>query len=207
MLDPVLKGIGLGLVIAIMVGPGFFFILNTSIKRGFAPAAIIALGVMLSDAFFITVAYFGSSFILYVDEHHDLAGIIGGIVIAGFGSYLFFKEARISAEPLEFVESPHPRYVYLAKGFMLNSINPSVLLFWIVVASTIPAKEQFTYAGTILFYSCTLGTVLSTDLLKAYLANRLKKILSAKFLIALNRIAGIALVVYGVSMIVRVIWK
>jgi threonine/homoserine/homoserine lactone efflux protein len=205
MLDPIIKGFGLGLIIAIMVGPVFFFILNTSIKRGFAPAAITATGVMMSDLFFIMLAYFGSSFILYLNEYKEATGIVGGIVIAGFGTYLFFKEARVSAESLEFAESPHPPFLYLAKGFMLNSVNPSVLLFWFVVASTIPVKEHFTAADTFVFYAFTLGTVLSTDLLKAYLANRLKKIITAKSLIVLNRIAGIALVIYGASMIVRVL--
>lgn len=205
MLDPIIKGFGLGLVIAIMVGPVFFFILNTSIKRGFAPASISAIGVMLSDAFFITLAYFGSSFLLYLNEHKDATGIIGGIIIAGFGSTLIFKKAKVSADSLEFADSSHPPVVYLAKGFMLNAVNPSVLLFWIVVASTIPVKEQFTSADTILFYACTLGTVLGTDLLKAYLASRLKNIITAYFLIWLNRIAGIALVIYGSSMIVRVV--
>lgn len=205
MLDPIIKGFGLGLVIAIMVGPVFFFILNTSIKRGFAPAAITAIGVMLSDVFFIMLAYFGSSFVLYLNEYKDATGIIGGIVIGGFGAILIFKETRVSAESLEFADSPHPRMLFLAKGFMLNSVNPSVLLFWFVVASTIPVKEQFTSADTFVFYAFTLGTVLCTDLIKAYLANRLKKIITAKSLILLNRIAGLSLVVYGGSMIIRVI--
>ncbi|MEP7169089.1 MAG: LysE family transporter [Bacteroidota bacterium] len=205
MLDPIIKGFGLGLIIAIMVGPVFFFILNTSIKRGFAPAAITSIGVMMSDVFFIVLAYFGSSFVLYLNEYKNATGIIGGIVIGGFGAILFFNEAKVSAESLEFAESPHPPLLYLAKGFMLNSVNPSVLLFWFVVASTIPVKEQFTAVETFVFYSFTLGTVLSTDLIKAYLANRLKKIITAKSLILLNRIAGISLVIYGTSMIVRVL--
>lgn len=207
MLDAIIKGTGLGLIIAIMVGPVFFFILNTSIKRGFAPAAITAVGVLLSDLLFITLAYFGSSFLLYVNEHKDATGIIGGIVIGTFGAILFFKEAKVSAESLEFAESPHPKMLYLAKGFMLNSVNPSVLLFWFVVASTIPVKEQFTPADTFIFYATTLLTVLSTDLLKAYLANRLKSIITQKFLIWMNRIAGLMLVVYGASMIIRVIFE
>lgn len=205
MFDPIIKGIGLGLVIAIMVGPVFFFILNTSIKRGMGPAAVSAVGVMLSDAFFISIAYFGSAFILYLNEYKEATGIIGGIVIAGFGAILFFKEAKVSAQSLEFSDSPHPSYLYLAKGFMLNSVNPSVLLFWIVVASTIPVKEQFTSTNTFMFYICTLVTILATDLLKAYLANRLKNIITGKFLVLLNHIAGVALFVYGTSMIVRVI--
>ena len=205
MLDTIIKGISLGIVVAIMVGPVFFFILNTSIKRGFIHAVYTAIGVMLSDAFFISLAYFGSSVILYLDRHENAAGIVGGIVIMIFGCYLIFSEAKIKGESLVMDENPHPFWVFIAKGFMLNSVNPSVLLFWIVVASTVPAKEQFTSSETLMFYACTLGTILGTDFLKAYLASRLKKIINHHFLIWLNRIAGSVLAIYGGSMIVRVI--
>lgn len=207
MLDPVIKGIGLGLIIAIMIGPVFFFIINTSLKKGFFEASLSAIGVMLSDAFFISIAYFGSSVLLYLDRHEEAAGITGGIVIAAYGLILIFKEARVNAAALELAENKSSPFVYMAKGFMLNSLNPSVLLFWIVVASTIPVKEEFESQETLVFYLCTLGTILGIDLLKAYLANKLKTIITARFLIWLNRIAGSALVIYGLSMVIRVFLK
>lgn len=203
MQDAILKGIALGLVIAIMIGPVFFFIINTSIKKGFSSAALAAFGVMLSDAFFITLAYFGSSVLLYLNEHQQTASITGGIVIAAYGIFLIVREARVNASSLELPEDKSKPAVYVLKGFLLNSINPSVLLFWMVVAGTIPVKEQYSHTETITFYACTLITILSTDFLKAWSATRLRNIVTAKFLVWMNRIAGSLLIIYGVSMIVK----
>jgi threonine/homoserine/homoserine lactone efflux protein len=205
MQDAVLKGIALGLVIAIMIGPVFFFILNTSMKKGFLAAALAAVGVMMSDAFFISLAYFGSSLLLYLNEHHQTASLTGGIVIAAYGIILIVREARVSARSLELPEEKSKPAVYLLKGFLLNSINPSVLLFWIVVAGTIPVKEQYNHTETFSFYACTLATILSTDMLKAWGASRLRNLITAGFLIWMNRIAGSVLIAYGASMILKAV--
>ncbi len=203
MIDPVIKGLALGLIITMMIGPVFFFIIHTSIRNGFIAAAFAAAGVMLSDALFILVAYFGSSFVLYLNDHIHVASIAGGIIIASYGFILIFRERKISGLSLEDIKDTATHALFVAKGFMLNVVNPSVLLFWIVVASTVPAREQFSRQETILFYGCTLATVLSTDLLKGYLAGKLKNIVTPRFLRRMNRISGTALMVYGVSMIVR----
>jgi threonine/homoserine/homoserine lactone efflux protein len=203
MQDAVLKGMALGLVIAIMIGPVFFFIINTSIKKGFSPAALAAIGVMLSDAFFISLAYFGSSVLLYLNEHREAASITGGIIICLYGVFLIIRQARVSARSLELPEEKSKQAIFLLKGFLLNSINPSVLLFWMVVAGTIPVKEQYSHAETITFYSCTLLTILSTDFLKAWSAMRLRNLVTVKFLVWMNRIAGTLLMVYGISMVVK----
>lgn len=203
MQDAVLKGIALGLVIAIMIGPVFFFIINTSIKKGFSSAALASCGVMLSDALFITLAYFGSSVLLYLNKHQHTASLAGGIVIALYGLILIVREARVSARSLELPEEKSKPVIYVLKGFLLNSINPSVLLFWMVVAGTIPVKEEFSHVQTITFYACTLITILSTDFLKAWSATRLRNIVTAKFLIWMNRIAGSVLIIYGISMVIK----
>lgn len=205
MQDAILKGIALGLVIAIMIGPVFFFIINTSIKKGFSSAALAAIGVMLSDAFYISLAYFGSSVLLYLNEHQQTASITGGVVIAAYGIFLILREARVNASSLELPEEKSKPSVFVLKGFLLNSINPSVLLFWMVVAGTIPVKEEYSHPQTFVFFLCTLITILSADFLKAWSATRLRNIVTAKFLIWMNRIAGSVLIIYGISMVVKAI--
>lgn len=203
MTDAVLKGIGLGLIVSLMVGPVFFLLISTSIKRGFTPAALIAIGVMCNDAFFITIAYFGSAVLLYLDQHQSAASIIGGVIIAAYGVALAFKKAQVQAASLDVPEENMKKRIYLVKGFLLNSINPSVLLFWIVVASTIPVREGYSGSQVLIFYAATLSTILSTDFIKAYSASRLRNIVTSKFLVWMNRIAGSALIIYGLSMIIR----
>ncbi|MBK6639775.1 MAG: LysE family transporter [Bacteroidetes bacterium] len=63
MFEPIISGLLLGGVLALLVGPVFFMIINTSIKKGVLPASMLAVGVLLSDAFFAALTFFGSSFI------------------------------------------------------------------------------------------------------------------------------------------------
>ena len=58
-MEIILNGIISGLVLALLVGPVFFTILQTSIERGFGSGALVAIGVSLSDAFYITLTYLG----------------------------------------------------------------------------------------------------------------------------------------------------
>jgi threonine/homoserine/homoserine lactone efflux protein len=200
MIEALLKGIALGLIIAMMIGPVFFFIISTSIKKGFLTAFLAALGVLLSDACFILLAYFGSSLLFYFHAHEQTVAIAGGILIAAYGLYLIIKQARVSARSLELPEDKSGKTIYLLKGFLLNAINPSVLLFWMVVASTIPVREQFSANETLLFFAGTLATVLMADLAKTYSATRLRSLLHARVLIWMNRLAGSAMIIYGISM-------
>ncbi len=204
MLQPVISGIILGSVLALLVGPVFFMILNTSIKKGFLPASMLAIGVLLSDALFVAITYFGSSFLFYLKEYDKIVGISGGLLILAFGFFTFFKDATVKADALEVIDDSKTRLIDVVKGFTMNSLNPSALLFWLGVAGTITINPDLAGANAFIFYSSTLGMVFATDLLKAYVASRLKGIITSKFLLWMNRVSGIALAAYGIYMILNI---
>ena len=55
MLDLILKGIVTGFVLSIMVGPAFFVLLETSIRKGARAALSFDAGVLLSDFIYILI--------------------------------------------------------------------------------------------------------------------------------------------------------
>ena len=55
--DLILKGVVTGFVLSIMIGPVFFVLLETSIKKGVRAALALDLGVLLSDLLYILIAY------------------------------------------------------------------------------------------------------------------------------------------------------
>lgn len=205
MIEPIISGILLGGVLALLVGPVFFMIINTSIKKGFLPASMLAFGVLLSDALFVVLSYYGSSFIFYMKEYNHIVAICGGLLILTFGIFTFFKQPKVSADALEVIDDSKTRAIDVIKGFSMNTLNPSAFLFWLGVAGTISLKENYEAMHTLIFYSVTLGMVFSTDLLKAWIATRLKGLITSKFLVWMNRISGLALGAYGVFMITKVL--
>ena len=90
MLEAIISGILLGSVLALLVGPVFFMIINTSIKKGFLPASMLAVGVLLSDALFVVLTYFGSTFLIYLKTYDYAVGFSGGLLITVFGIFTFF---------------------------------------------------------------------------------------------------------------------
>jgi threonine/homoserine/homoserine lactone efflux protein len=89
------------------------------------------------------------------------------------------------------------------KGFMMNTLNPFVLIFWLGlgVAGALHNGAIRSSREQALFFSMVIITVFGTDLLKAFLASRLKKLLTAQFLLWLNRISGIGLILFGIRLI------
>jgi threonine/homoserine/homoserine lactone efflux protein len=201
MLEPILAGVTLGLVLAMLIGPVFFMLLNTSLKKGFKPAAYLAVGVMLSDAVYISIVYFGSKSIVLIQSNKAWIGIIGGVVLILFGIVTAIKKPVIQASSMELPDDSKTLLIDTGKGFMMNMLNPFVLLFWLGVAGTLTAKDHYTPALTFVFFTATLSTILGTDLLKAWLATRLKKIITPALLLWLNRISGLGLVLFGCKML------
>ena len=55
----VINGVQFGIVLAFLVGPVFFTIIQTSVEKGFFNGALVAIGVSISDILYVTICYFG----------------------------------------------------------------------------------------------------------------------------------------------------
>ena len=198
--SPLISGITFGLGLALMLGPVFFTLLQTSIQEGFKGGFFFALGVFLSDAMLIAVCYFFASQLDLLTAHKSELGLVGGAVLMGFGFFQLFKKSKVKASTEE-KNAVHAHFIL--KGFMLNTLNPMVLLFWLSVVGIVALRNNYTAVDRILFFSSVLATVLSTDLLKCYLANRLKRIMTPRLLHRLNIITGIILLGFGAELIYR----
>ncbi|MDD4848966.1 MAG: LysE family transporter [Bacteroidales bacterium] len=228
-ISPIINGSLVGITLALMFGPAFIVLLTTSLQRGFKAGVSFAVGVFISDALILTLAWFGLSQFLGADPRENIYfSIIGGIVLILFGAFTFFKssferkenpeneESQILLDASEyeqrsssklwqhfFNDAPSRSYVYVLKGLFLNVMNPGVWFVWITAMVTFGS----TYAGkagpVALFFGSTLITAFMFDILKAFIAGRLKNILKNKFIHRLNQIIGIILIAFGVYLIIN----
>jgi len=200
--DPIISGIVFGLILSVMVGPLFFTLIQTSLQEGFKAGSHFALGAMLSDATYIMLGYFFASKLNLTGDSKTIFGICGGILLVLFGVYQYFKKVKL-AEMDKKEKAIHARYTL--QGFVLNAANPAVLLFWLSVLGQVKLKVRYETIHEVLFFSCCLISVFSSDLLKAYGAHKIKKILKPIVLTWINRIAGLILFGYGFWMIGKAI--
>jgi threonine/homoserine/homoserine lactone efflux protein len=202
MTEAIISGILLGGVLAFLVGPVFFMLVHTSVHKGFVSAMMLSIGVVSSDAVFAGLTYLGSSSISGLQEMNSLIGIAGGVLVVLFGVFNLLKPPSVNAKQLNYKNSTKGSLIEMAKGFSMNSLNPSVLLFWLGVAGTWSIQDPHGHHAEV-FYGSALSTVFITDLAKAWGATHLKKIASAGFLIWMNRVSGILLLLFGLAMIVK----
>lgn len=202
-MHPLLEGMILGLTLAIMLGPALFTLIQTSIHRGLYRGTILAFGIFLSDLTLVWFCYLGAAQIFGDERNGILFGIIGGLILIAFGVVTYLRKVHINPdEMLDNVKKPGP-LTYIFKGFFLNFANPFVWLFWVSVMVTVSASYGPESFNVKLFFAGSLITIFTTDLIKVFVANQLKKYLKPKFLIALNHSVGILLVGFGIFLVIK----
>jgi threonine/homoserine/homoserine lactone efflux protein len=207
--DLIIKGIVTGFILAIMIGPVFFILLETSIRRGVRAAMAFDLGVLLSDVVYILIAYVFYSEVSSIisGDKQELIKLIGGILFLIYGIVSFFKRPK-QVKVNEDGDTIHgvKDYVLLGvKGFLLNFANPMVIFYWFSVI-TLGAKNEEPGEPRfyILYFLATiLITFFSFDLLKIFGAKMLRPLVTDRVLIALNQLIGIVFAGFGVFLILQ----
>lgn len=202
-----LEGTVLGLSLALLFGfgPAFFALLQTALYRGFVPAVFLAIGIILNDAAIISIMVLGATKAFSNFESYKFVGIIGGILVILIGFFSYRKSSEINNENNEIITQPHI-IVFVAKGFVLNLANPFVWIFWLGIVVGITARFSADAEHVLIFFTGALIVVFITDLLKAFMANSLKKYLTDRFLIVINKIAALVLMGFGIFLIIRSIF-
>lgn len=201
MLTALINGIGVGIVLSFLTGPVFFSLIKTSVEKGFRAGASLAIGVFLSDLGYILVALYGARNIELTPTIKLYMGIFGSLFLIAIGTYYLVKKKTHDYNAETVVPS---KTGYFIKGFLMNTLNPFVLVYWIGVISFLTLDDGLKKEEMLGFFLAALLTIVSSDITKAYVASRIRHMLSPAVLLWMNRIAGIALLIFGIQMLVRV---
>jgi threonine/homoserine/homoserine lactone efflux protein len=80
----------------------------------------------------------------------------------------------------------------------MNTLNPSVFIFWIY-ASTVVIDH--TLQQKIIVFSTCLLWMLGSDILKVFLAGKIRNRLTPHNIHIINRINGLLLVIFGIALV------
>lgn len=203
-----IDGIKIGLALSMLVGPIFFALVQTGIEEGIKAGTAVGLGIWISDLLFIIVVSWGLTHIEPVAEGSSFAfyvGLAGSLILAGFGLWTLLSRPDIK-HYARFKPTRSSSYGMLwLKGFLINTINPFTLLFWIGISSTVVFKSGVGGSQASLFFMGILGTIVATDLTKVFLAKKIRRVMRPIHFFWLRRISGIALLLFGVGLLVRVL--
>jgi threonine/homoserine/homoserine lactone efflux protein len=212
-MDLLFKGIVTGLILSIMLGPAFFVLLETSIRKGIRAALAFDAGVLLSDIIYIIIAYVFIKQVAQLSEGGDNALIkfIGGLLFLVYGAIMFFKkikDTKIDPKIKKFRNSKD-YWILFIKGLIMNLANPLVIFYWFSVMALGKGDTGELTGWDMFFYlSIILIVFFSIDILKIFGAKKLRPFITGGLLRSLNRITGSILFAFGLFLTVNsiLIW-
>jgi len=200
MLQDILSAIPLGVVIAFLIGPVFFALLETSAIKGFRAALAFDIGVILADIVFLLVAYFMTSAILVKLKDDPGLFVFGGGILAAYGVISFAKTRKSylkEVDPNVLIVQNNNYFKLAVKGFLLNFINVGVLGFWLGLIVVFSPQMEGDGNRILIFFSATLITYFIVDIFKILLAKSLNRHLTPLRIFWLKRLIAIIMMICG----------
>lgn len=207
MVDALLKGLAISLLLIFSMGPIVFTIVKQSINNGHAGGFSFVAGVWLSDLLMVILSNAFSELVLRLMDFKMEIGFTGSFFLIGMGVYyVFFKKLKLRSMQEAAIRVSGVTHAKLfASGFLINTLNPAVIAFWLTTASTLAIAN--TVKERVIIFSTCIIINFSADVLKVVLSQRISKKLTHKSIILINKISGSLLIIFGVSLLLSVFYS
>jgi len=205
-MEYIIDGLGLGLFLAVAMGPIFIMLSQTAIEKGWKAAMSVGLGVWVSDIMYV---YFSYKFIKSIESTiNDPAfrlwvGMIGGALLIVFGIVQIIKKKTLNQESVKLTAKNLAQY--FTKGFAVNTFNPFTPVFWLGLVSTYLIGKGINLTEAYLLFGTILAVIVVSDSAKVFLAQFIRNKLNQKHLHYISVISGSFLIVFGLAMALRVV--
>ena len=187
----------------IFLGPVFFTLLESTLQSGFWSGFAVAFGIFISDVVAVLLLGFGAAGFFENPENQFGLAIAGAAILIGLGIRYIIKPS-LGTTSSRFQVRGTNYYTYFMKGFLVNFVNPFVFLVWLGIIGFATAHHGAGPSLAIFLSGALLG-ILTTDTLKAALAQYIKGLLRPRFMVFAYRLIGIILIGFGLRMLVLAI--
>ncbi|HRN73043.1 MAG TPA: LysE family transporter [Ginsengibacter sp.] len=200
------KGLAMGMLLALSVGPVIFAVIKQSINNGREGGFSFIAGVWFSDLLLIVLANLFSELLTRLLDFKQLIGIAGSAVLMAMGIYyLFLKKVHIHPEDVSVPGLRNYDHAKIAiQGFLLNTLNPAVMIFWLTAATAISVGHSV--RDRVIIFGTAIGFNMVIDIIKVTLAGKLRKKLTLKNIRLINKLSGMILFIFGAILLAGVLF-
>lgn len=193
--------------LALSVGPVVMTIVKHSINNGHVGGMSFVSGVWVSDLLLVLICNIFSGLVVQALVFKSTIGYMGSAFIISLGIYhIFFKKIALNeADPrVEIIFGKKDITKVFMSGFLINTLNPGILLFWLLNATTF-ATSHSVFERTIIF-GTSLALNMVADVAKVMLAAKFRNSLNLKTIGIINKISGTVLIGFGIAIIYKFVF-
>lgn len=204
-LAPILKGLALGFMLSITVGPVIFSIIKQSINNGYKGGLSFVAGVSTSDVTLVVISQIFTELFRSIVNYKMEIGIGGSSLLILIGIFvLFFKKVNTDEGGMQVIKMRKRDMVKtFMSGFFMNILNPGVIGFWLLIATSV---VDLSYSYRFIMFATCLIFVLAADVAKVLLAGKLRQKLTPHNIHVINRLSGVILIGFGIALILGTIF-
>ena len=198
----IINGLTLGLVLMISVGPVIFSIIKQSLNNGREGGFSFIAGVWLSDILLIFISNAFSELVTYMMEYRKMLGIVGSLFLLFMGIfYVFFKKIKLQNPEGGIIKFTRTDILKIfSSGFLLNTLNPNVFLFWLGTATAF--ASEYTFTERLVIFGICLVVNVTADIVKVLMAGKLRTRLTLHNISLINKVSGTILIGFGIALLV-----
>lgn len=180
------KGLLFGAGMSLMLGTVFFSLIHNSLHYGWRKGVWIAVGVVLSDVLFISLAVLGVSFFEAGNENIWIRLLAAVVLIVLAVNMLRSRQPKSVERAGGFGKALY----FLSNGFLLNILNPVNFLFWAGLATTARVDWGYETSELLVFFSGCVTSIFISEVLISFGANKIQPFVSSGKLVWINRITA-----------------
>ena len=172
--------------------------LKNAIQFGRNAGIATALGIIVSDIIVIAICFWATASLLESITTKPSMKVAGAAILLILGVRFVWKASALASEQ---VAVHKPNIIgYFIQGFLVNGVNPFVFVVWIGFISI--GKNSFTGNYLYLFLISILIGIFITDVLKSFLAPRIRPYLKPNYLKKAYQIIGFVLIGFSFRLLV-----
>lgn len=204
MIDPkiFLTGMAIGIAISAPVGPVNVMAIQRALRFGFLNGLAAGSGAVIADALFAGAAAFGVNAVSqFISGHHQLIQALGGVLLLVFGWLTSRMHPHLDAS-----KGGRAGHVSgLLTAFAMTITNPGAALGSVALIGALGplARDGDDYAVAIVLVAGVIAGGVLWWVSVAGVATRLRERTTDIWLERINRIAGGALIVFGVAVLAQ----
>ena len=196
-IELLIRGIIVGLMIAVPVGPVNILCIRRTIGAGWRSGVISGLGAAAADMLYGGIAGFSITLVIqFLVREQFWIRLFGGILLVGIGIWYFFKKpAPFNAQ----MQDRGSAYSDIRSTFLLTLTNPTTVLSFVALLAALGLGDPRHWWLTVFLVGGIFCGSMAWWIVLSVIVNHFRDRFNHRLLLLMNRFAGLAIGGFGIA--------